>query len=385
MMRQCHLNTCPVGIATQDPELRKRFKGKPSSVVNYFFFVAEEVREIMASLGIARFEDLIGRSDLLEQALPEGNPKLEGIDLNRLFYRPDTVAEHIRHTSGQDHKLEISLDARLLPKLLKSIEAGEAVTLTTDICNVNRTAGTQISAEIVRRYGAEGLPDDTVHLEFHGTAGQSFGAFACRGMTLDLVGEANDYVGKGLSGARIIVRAPADFHGDRRQNMIAGNTTLYGATSGEAYFNGVAGERFAVRLSGAEAVVEGTGDHGCEYMTGGTVVVLGKTGRNFASGMSGGVAYVFDENGDFEAHCNTSMVALERVVSSEEQARMSSSETWHMGQSDEEILRRLIGNHLKYTGSAQAEELLRNWASSRARFVKVIPLQYREVLQARAK
>ena len=385
MMRQCHLNTCPVGIATQDPELRKRFKGKPSSVVNYFFFVAEEVREIMASLGIARFEDLTGRSDLLEQALPEGNPKLEGIDLNRLLYRPDTVAEHIRHTSGQDHKLEISLDARLLPKLLKSIEAGEAVTLTTDICNVNRTAGTQISAEIVRRYGAEGLPDDTVHLEFHGTAGQSFGAFACRGMTLDLVGEANDYVGKGLSGACIIVRAPADFHGDRRQNMIAGNTTLYGATSGEAYFNGVAGERFAVRLSGAEAVVEGTGDHGCEYMTGGTVVVLGKTGRNFASGMSGGVAYVFDENGDFEAHCNTSMVALERVVSSEEQARMSSSETWHMGQSDEEILRRLIGNHLKYTGSALAEELLRNWASSRARFVKVIPLQYREVLQARAK
>lgn len=384
MMRQCHLNTCPVGIATQDPVLRKRFKGRPSSLVNYFFFVAEEVREIMAQLGVAKFEDLIGRTDLLEQVRVKDNPKAAGVDLSRVLYRAPGTELESRHSACQDHKLGAALDAKLLPELTPAIEKGERTALTREICNVNRTVGTQISAAITKKYGARGLPEDTVHLEFHGTAGQSFAAFACRGMTLDLVGEANDYVGKGLSGARVIVRAPAEFHGKRSENIIAGNTTLYGATSGEAYFSGVAGERFAVRLSGAEAVVEGTGDHGCEYMTGGTVVVLGKTGRNFASGMSGGVAFVFDEDGDFEAHCNTEMVALERVVSTEEQLRMSARETWHLAQSDEELLKRLIGNHVKYTGSALGEELLAHWASSRARFVKVIPLQYRAVLQSRA-
>ncbi len=384
MMRHCHLNTCPVGIATQDPELRKRFKGRPGHVVNYFFFVAEEVREIMASLGIAKFEDLIGRSDLLKQIDVKNNPKASGVDLSRVLWRPEAESAACRHSGAQDHKLEASLDATLLPKLSAAIERGERVELVTEIRNVNRTVGTQISAALVRRWGAAGLPDDTLHLEFHGTAGQSFGAFAAKGMTLDLVGEANDYVGKGLSGARLIVRAPADFHGIRSENIIAGNTTLYGATSGEAYFNGVVGERFAVRLSGAEAVVEGTGDHGCEYMTGGTAVVLGKTGRNFASGMSGGIAFVFDEDGDFESHCNTEMVALERVVSTEEQARMSCRASWHQQESDEELLKRLIGNHWKYTGSALAEKLLAHWASSRARFVKVIPLQYRAVLAARA-
>lgn len=386
MMRQCHLNTCPVGIATQNPELRKRFKGQPGHVVNYFFFVAEEVREIMASLGISRFEDLIGRSDLLQEVTVQNNSKAAGVDLSRLLYRPAAkTPTQYRHSAQQDHKLERALDASLLPKLTEALEKAQRVVITTPIRNVNRTVGTQISAALVRRWGAKGLPDDTVHLEFHGTAGQSFGAFAAKGMTLDLVGEANDYVGKGLSGARIVVRAPADFHGNRSANIIAGNTTLYGATSGEAYFNGVVGERFAVRLSGAEAVVEGMGDHGCEYMTGGTVVVLGKTGRNFASGMSGGVAFVFDADGDFESHCNTEMVALERVVSTEEQEKMVDRAAWHQGKSDEELLKRLISNHLKYTGSQLAEELLQHWSSSRSRFVKVIPLQYRAVLMTRAK
>lgn len=384
MMRQCHLNTCPVGIATQDPELRKRFKGKPSNVVNYFFFVAEEVREIMAELGIARFEDLIGRSDLLVQRTDVDNRKAEGVDLSRLLYRPNGQAQAMRHTTNQNHELEKSLDARILADIAPAIEKGGKVRAEYEIRNVNRTVGTQIAHAVVERYGAEGLPEDTLHLKFKGTAGQSFGSFAVPGMTLELVGDANDYVGKGLSGGRIIVRASDDFHGRTAENIIAGNTTLYGATGGEAYFNGVAGERFAVRLSGACAVVEGTGDHGCEYMTGGTVVVLGKTGRNFASGMSGGVAFVFDAEGDFEAHCNTSMVALERVVSDAEQRRSGDPRTWHMGETDEALLKRLIEAHLRYTGSELAAELLGHWTSSRARFVKVMPLQYREALLAKA-
>lgn len=384
MMRQCHLNTCPVGIATQDPQLRKRFKGKPSHVVNYFFFVAEEVREIMAELGIRRFEDLIGRSDLLEERSDIDNRKAQGVDLSRVLFRPETNAERLRHGTAQNHELEKSLDAEILAGLQEDLAAGRKVSKTYAIRNVNRTVGTQIAHAIVEHYGAAGLPEDTVHLVFKGTAGQSFGAFAVPGMTLELEGEANDYVGKGLSGGRIVVRADADFHGAKEDNIIAGNTTLYGATSGEAYFNGVAGERFAVRLSGASAVVEGTGDHGCEYMTGGTVVVLGRTGRNFASGMSGGVAYVFDADGDFEPHCNTSMVVLERVVGRAEQKRMSDARTWHMGQTDEDLLKGLIERHARYTGSARAAELLAHWPSSRARFVKVMPLQYRDALLAKA-
>ncbi|MDO4937195.1 MAG: glutamate synthase-related protein [Sutterellaceae bacterium] len=384
MMRQCHLNTCPVGIATQDPELRKRFKGKPSSVVNYFFFVAEEVREIMASLGIAKFEDLIGRSDLLAQRTDLDNWKAQGVDLSRVLYRPDVAPDLMRHSAAQNHLLEKSLDAALMSEVMPAIEHAQKVHVQSAIRNVNRTVGTMIAHAIVSRYGAQGLPQDTVQLDFVGTAGQSFGAFAVNGMTMTLTGQANDYVGKGLSGGRIVLRTDDEFHGEASQNIIAGNTTLYGATSGEAYFNGVVGERFAVRLSGASAVVEGVGDHGCEYMTGGTVVVLGKTGRNFASGMSGGVAFVFDENGDFEANCNTSMVALERVVSAQEQARMSSPETWHRGQTDEELLKTLIADHARLTGSVLATKLLEHWVSSRARFVKVMPLQYKAALQAAA-
>lgn len=384
MMRQCHLNTCPVGIATQDPELRKRFKGKPSNVVNYFFFVAEEVREIMAQLGIRKFEDLIGRSDLLEQRDDIDNWKAQGVDLSRVLYRPQASAEMMRHTASQNHHLEKSLDAQLMAQVMPAIESGKPVRVASTIRNVNRTVGTMIAHAIVSKYGAQGLPDDTVTLEFTGTAGQSFGAFASRGMTLVLDGQANDYVGKGLSGGRIVLKTASDFHGAASENIIAGNTTLYGATEGEAYFNGVVGERFAVRLSGASAVVEGVGDHGCEYMTGGTVVVLGKTGRNFASGMSGGVAFVFDGQGDFEANCNTSMVALERVVSAQEQARNSKPETWHLGQTDEELLKTLISRHAQLTGSSLARDLLDHWVSSRARFVKVMPLQYKAALQAAA-
>lgn len=382
MMRQCHLNTCPVGIATQDPELRKRFKGKPSSLVNYFFFVAEEAREIMAELGIRRFEDLIGRSDLLVQRTDIENWKAQGVDLSRVLYRADVNASCLRHGTVQEHGLEKSLDAKILADIEENLLAGEKIRRSYSIANVDRTVGTQIAHAVVKRYGAVGLPQDTVHLSFKGTAGQSFGAFAVSGMTLELEGVANDYVGKGLSGGLLIVRANADFHGEPHENIIVGNTTLYGATSGEAYFNGVAGERFAVRLSGASAVVEGTGDHGCEYMTGGTVVVLGKTGRNFASGMSGGVAYVFDAEGDFESRCNTSMVMLERVVGSSEQKRTSDARSWHMGQTDEELLKSLIQRHASYTGSKRAAELLAHWTSARTRFVKVMPMQYKQALLA---
>ena len=384
MMRQCHLNTCPVGIATQDPELRKRFRGKPGAVINYFFFVAEEARRIMAELGIRRFEDLIGRSDLLVQRDDIDNWKAKGVDLSRILHRPSAEPCAIRHTLAQDHQLEKNLDHALLPRFACAIEGGETVSITTAVKNTHRSVGTMISHEIVKRHGAAGLPDDSIRIALHGTAGQSFGAFAAKGLTLDLSGDANDYVGKGLSGGRIIVRAPADFHGRPSENIIAGNATLYGATSGEAYFAGVVGERFAVRLSGASAVIEGCGDHGCEYMTGGTTVVLGRTGRNFASGMSGGVAFVFDADGSFEANCNPSMIALERVMSHEEQVRTSDPRTWHMGCTDEELLRRLITRHQLFTDSTLAAELLEHWSSTRARFVKVIPLQYRAVLQSRA-
>ncbi len=384
MMRQCHLNTCPVGIATQDPKLRKRFHGNPGHVVNYFFFVAEEVREIMASLGIRKFEDLIGRSDLLEQEADVNNWKADGIDLSRVLYQPKADSMERSHHTAQNHHLEKSLDTKLLPELKLALEKGVRTEVKTQIRNIDRTAGTMIAHAVVEKFGSKGLPDDTIHIELAGHAGQSFGAFAVNGMTLDLAGDANDYVGKGLSGGVIIIRAPGEFHGDRTHNIIAGNTTLYGATSGEAYFNGVVGERFAVRLSGASAVVEGTGDHGCEYMTGGTAVVLGKTGRNFASGMSGGVAYVLDTDGDFESHCNTSMVALERVEGSDEQRRTSDPESWHLGRTDEEILKGLIQKHADYTGSALAQHLLTHWESSRTRFVKVFPLQYRAALQAKA-
>ncbi|HTH40826.1 MAG TPA: glutamate synthase-related protein, partial [Rhodocyclaceae bacterium] len=304
MMRKCHLNTCPVGVATQDPELRKRFSGQPEHVVNYFFFVAEEVRELMAQLGIRKFDDLIGRADLLDTRKGIEHWKAQGLDFSKVFYMPP-VAEGVarRHAETQDHGLAAALDHKLVKEAKPALEKGEKVVIDSAITNVNRTCGTLLSSEVAKRYGHAGLPADTIHVKLSGIAGQSFGAFLAKGVTLELTGEGNDYVGKGLSGGRIIVKPSKDFRGVPSENIIVGNTVLYGATEGEVFFRGVAGERFAVRNSGAIAIVEGTGDHGCEYMTGGTVAVLGKTGRNFAAGMSGGVAFVYDEDGQFASRC----------------------------------------------------------------------------------
>ena len=382
MMRKCHLNTCPVGVATQDPVLRARFKGQPEHVVNYFFFVAEEVRELMAQLGLRKFEELIGRSDLLDTRKGIDHWKARGLDFSRIFYQPPMPAEvSRRHAETQDHGLDKALDHKLIEQSRPALERGERVSFITPIRNVNRTVGAMLSSEVARRYGHAGLPDDTIHIQLNGTAGQSFGAFLAAGITLDLVGDANDYTGKGLSGGRVIVRCPNDFRGAGTENIIVGNTVLYGAIAGEAFFNGVAGERFAVRLSGATAVVEGTGDHGCEYMTKGTAVVLGHTGRNFAAGMSGGIAYVFDEHGDFARRCNTAMVALEPVLTTQEQQEKIDEAIWHLGETDEHLLRDLVEEHFRFTGSLRARMILDNWSALRGRFVKVFPNEYRRALK----
>ena len=381
MMRKCHLNTCPVGVATQDPVLRKRFQGKPEHVVNYFFFVAEEVRELMARLGVRRFDDLIGRADLLDMRKSVSHWKARGLDFSRIFHQPAVAADvPRRQVDTQDHGLSHALDNKMIELAKPALERREKVSFILPIRNVNRTAGTMLSGEVARRYGHDGLADDCIHVQLKGTAGQSFGAFLARGITLDLVGEGNDYVGKGLSGGRVIVRPTNDFRGASDQNIIVGNTVLYGAIEGEAFFSGVAGERFAVRNSGATAVVEGTGDHGCEYMTGGTIVVLGATGRNFAAGMSGGIAYVYDPEGVFESHCNLSMVALERVRSTKEQLEQTDPSSWHKGECDEIILKGLIDKHFLLTGSDKAKRLLENWEQARAAFVKVFPNEYRRAL-----
>ncbi|MFN8960857.1 MAG: glutamate synthase-related protein [Betaproteobacteria bacterium] len=382
MMRKCHLNTCPVGVATQDPVLRARFKGQPEHVVNYFFFVAEEVRELMAQLGLRKFEELIGRSDLLDTRKGIDHWKARGLDFSRIFYQPPMPAEvSRRHAETQDHGLDKALDHKLIEQSRPALERGERVSFITPIRNVNRTVGAMLSSEVARRYGHAGLPDDTIHIQLNGTAGQSFGAFLAAGITLDLVGDANDYTGKGLSGGRVIVRCPNDFRGAGTENIIVGNTVLYGAIAGEAFFNGVAGERFAVRLSGATAVVEGTGDHGCEYMTKGTAVVLGHTGRNFAAGMSGGIAYVFDEHGDFARRCNNAMVALEPVLTTQEQQEKIDEAIWHQGETDEHLLRDLVEKHFRFTGSLRARMILDNWSALRGRFVKVFPNEYRRALK----
>ncbi|MBO9357570.1 glutamate synthase subunit alpha [Bordetella petrii] len=385
MMRKCHLNTCPVGVATQDPVLRRKFQGKPEHVVNFFFFIAEEVREIMAQLGIRKFDDLIGRADLLDLRAGISHWKAQGLDFSRVFYQPQVDTEK-RQTEVQDHGLAGALDHLLIERSKPALERGEKVSFITPVRNRNRTVGAMLSGALAARYGHEGLPDDTIHIQCNGTAGQSFGAFLAHGITLDLVGEGNDYVGKGLSGGRIIARSPNDFRGFGPDHIIVGNTVLYGALAGEAFFNGVAGERFAVRNSGAASVVEGTGDHGCEYMTGGTVVVLGGTGRNFAAGMSGGVAYVWDPDRSFKHRCNLAMVELEAIAPHAEQQAQSDREHWHSAQrggereTDEAILRRLIEDHFRYTGSFRAREILGDWEASRGKFIKVMPTDYRRAL-----
>ena len=392
MMRKCHLNTCPVGVATQDPVLRARFTGAPEHVINYFFFVAEEVRHIMAKLGFRRFEEMVGRVDLIDMRKAVDHWKAKGVDLSKLLHQaPAKAGVAVKVSETQNHGLEGALDHKLIkaakPALAKT---PKPVQISETIANVNRTVGAMLSGEVARKFGHAGLPDDTIQIALTGTAGQSFGAFLARGVTLHLVGDANDYVGKGLSGGRVIVRQPGEAKREPTQNIIVGNTVLYGAIAGEAYFEGVAGERFAVRNSGAVAVVEGCGDHGCEYMTGGVVVVLGDTGRNFAAGMSGGVAYVYDPKKVFPARCNTAMVRLEAVKPAEggpeadaPQQRAPSAENSGMGDMlafDAERLRTLIERHLLHTGSARAREILDNWDAALGTFIKVMPTDYARAL-----
>jgi len=367
MLRKCHLNTCSVGIATQDPKLRKEFTGKPEHVINFFTYIAEEVREIMAQLGLRTVDDMIGRVDMLDTTGAISHWKARGLDLTPVLYKPE-VSESvaIRNIEGQDHALDKALDNEIVERARSAIERKEPVEIDIAIRNINRTAGAILGSEISRRYGEEGLPDDTIRCRFKGTAGQSFGAFLPKGVSFILSGDANDYLGKGLSGGRIVVRRPDTATFKAEENIIAGNVILYGATSGEVFINGVVGERFCVRNSGAHAVVEGVGDHGCEYMTGGRVVVLGSTGRNFAAGMSGGIAYVLDEENSFEKLCNISMVDLEAL---EDKA-------------EKNFVRKLVERHLDYTGSDRARKVLENWEENAARIVKVMPIEYRRVLDS---
>jgi glutamate synthase (NADPH/NADH) large chain len=393
MMRKCHLNTCPVGVATQDPVLRKRFKGQPEHVINYFFFVAEELRELMAALGIATVDELVGRSDLLDQRAAIAHWKAKGLDFSRVFHRPEVGPDvAIRHAERQHHPIERVLDRELITGARRAIDGGTPVVLQAAINNENRAVGGMLSGEVAKAHGHEGLPDDTITVRLTGTAGQSFGAWLAAGVTLDLLGEANDYVGKGLSGGKLIIRPSPKSPALAERSIIVGNTVLYGAIAGECYFRGVAGERFAVRNSGAVAVVEGLGDHGCEYMTGGVVVVIGETGRNFAAGMSGGIAYVLDEDGSFAKRCNLSMVDLEPVEEEEDlMQRLHQSGDLEtkgridiladMSRRDEERLTALLTNHLAYTDSARARDILDRWAEYRTKFVKVMPVEYRRAIR----
>ncbi|HTS86234.1 MAG TPA: glutamate synthase subunit alpha, partial [Usitatibacter sp.] len=367
------------------------FEGKPEQVINYFFFVAEEVREWMAKMGFRRFEEMVGRVDMLDTRRGVEHWKARGLDFSKLFHRPRVDASVATHRcEAQDHGLARALDHELIAKATAALESKRPVQFSSRIFNRNRTVGAMLSGEVARRYGHAGLPDDTIHVGFQGTAGQSFGAWLAHGVTFELEGDANDYVGKGLSGGRLVVYPPKDCPIIPEENIVVGNTVMYGAISGEAYFRGVAGERFCVRNSGATAVVEGVGDHGCEYMTGGTVVVLGKAGRNFAAGMSGGIAYVLDEEGDFTQRCNLAMVELEPIPEEETAAESVGSngelETHgkvtidHLAGHDDATLKGLIQRHLLYTGSERARLVLENWATYLPKFVKVMPLEYRRAL-----
>ncbi len=393
MMRKCHLNTCPVGVATQDPVLRKRFKGTPEHVINYFFFIAEEVRQMLAAMGFKSLNEIIGHSDLLEREAMIDHWKAKGLDFTGVFYRPEAEGDAIRWTETQNHPIADILDRKLIGEAAPALEAKQKVSIETEIRNTDRSAGAMLSGEVAKRFGHKGLKDDTISVKLHGTAGQSFGAFLSRGITFDLAGDGNDYVGKGLCGGRLIIKPPQASKIVAANSIIVGNTVLYGAIEGECYFSGVAGERFAVRNSGAVAVVEGVGDHGCEYMTGGVVVVIGQTGRNFAAGMSGGIAYVLDEAGDFAKRCNMAMVELEPVPEEDdllEKLHHHGGDLDHKGRvdvldnmtsHDEERLYQLISNHLHYTGSARAKDILDNWADYRPKFRKVMPVEYRRALQ----
>jgi glutamate synthase (ferredoxin) len=367
MMRACHLNTCPAGVATQDPRLRARFAGKPEHVVNFMRFVAQEVRELMAHLGFRTFNEMVGHTDRLEMNKAIAHYKARGLDFTPVFYQPPVPSSVGRHCSiQQEHRLDQALDrTTLLPLCRPALEHGTPVSATLPIRNTNRVVGTIVGSELTRRYGSQGLPDDTIKLHFQGSAGQSFGAFVPRGMTLILEGDSNDYIGKGLSGGKIIVYPPEGSTFAPSENVIIGNVAFYGATGGEAYIRGMAGERFCVRNSGLQAVIEAVGDHGCEYMTGGRVVILGATGKNFAAGMSGGVAYVLDEVGDFSRRCNQEMVKLFPLEDPEET----------------QLVRNLIRQHAEYSRSDRAWKVLARWEQMVPQFVKVYPNDYRRVIE----
>ncbi|MFO8154303.1 glutamate synthase large subunit [Thioalkalivibrio sp.] len=395
MMRKCHLNTCPVGVATQDPELRKRFTGKPEHVINYFFFVAEEVRRYMAQLGFRTVNEMIGQSDRLEMRKAIAHWKAHGLDFSRILEKPKVTPEvALYQREEQDHHLDQALDQELIRQAAPALERGEPVRIETPVKNYHRTVGTMLSGRVAERYGHAGLPDDTIYIKATGTGGQSWGAWLAKGVTVELEGDANDYVGKGLSGGRLIIYPPTDAGIARaEENIIVGNTVLYGAISGECFFRGVAGERFCVRNSGAIAVVEGVGDHGCEYMTGGVMVCLGPTGRNFAAGMSGGVAYVFDGDGSFERRCNMAMVELQPIADEDDALEALDHQggdmetpglvdlTRDMTRNDKQRLRTLIERHLHYTNSDVARNILADWDNQFSRFVKVMPLDYRRALE----
>jgi glutamate synthase (ferredoxin) len=368
MMRVCHLNTCPVGVATQSPELRKNFTGEPAHAVNFMRFIAQEVRELMAQLGFRTINSMIGRTDLLEPREAIDHWKARGLDFTNILYQPRVPDDVGRYCQiPQDHGLEKALDNTVLLQLCEpALARKEKVTATLDIKNVNRVVGTILGSEITRRHGVAGLPEDTIQIHFRGSAGQSFGAFMPPGLTWKLEGDANDYLGKGLSGGKIILYPPEGSTFVAEENIITGNVALYGATAGEAYIRGMAGERFCVRNSGVSAVVESVGDHGCEYMTGGRVVVLGQTGRNFAAGMSGGVAYVLDEAGDFPVRCNLQMVQLEKLDEAEEA----------------EEIRQMLHRHAEYTRSQRAFKILALWEQMLPKFVKVMPKDYKRALQS---
>jgi glutamate synthase (ferredoxin) len=371
MMRACHLNTCPVGVATQDPKLRAKFTGDPGHLVTFMRFVAQEVREIMAELGYRTIDEMVGRSERIELRRAVDHWKARNLDFSRILFKP-TVPKHYGRTCyiPQDHGIDEALDATTLLDLARpAIEEGKPVRATLSIRNTMRVVGTMTGSEVTRRHGAAGLPEDTIQLHFKGSAGQSFGAFIPPGMTLVLEGDSNDYVGKGLSGGKIVVHPPREATFVPEENIIVGNVAFYGATAGEAYVRGLAGERFAVRNSGLHAVVEGVGDHGCEYMTGGRVVVLGPTGRNFAAGMSGGVAYVLDHDGQFATRCNKQMVGLARLEDVEEIAAVKA----------------MIERHVQWTDSGHARRLLERWADTVPRIVRVLPHDFRRVVEAQAR
>ena len=365
MMRKCHLNTCPVGIATQDKDLRKKFKGKPEYVVNYLFMVAKDLRMIMAELGFKTINEMIGRVDCLETDIAVDHWKRNGLDFSGILQPAEKIFDNtdVYNTQSQDHGLEKALDNILISKCKSAIEKGQKISFDSDIVNTNRTVGTMLSNEVAKVWETNDLPEDTIEINFNGSAGQSFSAWLVQGITFRLEGDANDYVGKGLSGGKLIIYPPKDSSFKAEENILLGNVALYGATSGEAYFRGIAAERFCVRNSGATVVVEGIGDHGCEYMTGGKAVILGSTGRNFGAGMSGGIAYIYDTDGNFAKNCNNETYEIEALL-----------------KEDERDLKDLIEKHLNYTQSNIAKTILKNWDSEKEKFAKVMPTDYKRVL-----